>query len=89
MYSVYLIQCKDGSIYTGIATDVERRFLEHKNGKGGRYTKSKGAIKLLYAEKWRNKSGALKREAEIKRWRREKKMAFVGRGQPRAEGING
>ena len=71
------MQCKDGSIYTGITTDVERRFLEHKNGKGGHYTKSKGAAKLLYTEKCNSKSDALKREAEIKGWRREKKLALI------------
>ncbi len=77
MYSVYLLLCKDDSIYTGITTDVKRRVSEHKNGKGGRYTRSKGAVKLLYAEKRSSKSDALKREAEIKSWRREKKLILI------------
>ena len=51
MYFVYLIKCKDGTIYTGITTDVKRRFVEHKEGKGGHYTRSRGVAKLLYMEK--------------------------------------
>ena len=77
MYYVYLLQCSDGTIYTGITTDVERRFQEHKNGKGGHYTSSRKAVKLLYTEKQKNRSNALKREAEIKGWRREKKLDLV------------
>lgn len=80
MYFVYLIQCKDGSIYTGITTDVERRISEHESGKGGRYTKSKGIVKLLYTERCGSKGDALKRESEIKGWRREKKLALIKRG---------
>ena len=76
-YFVYLILCKDDTIYTGITTDVKRRFNEHKNGKGGRYTRAKGVKKLLYTEKKRNRSFALKREAEIKGWKREKKLSLV------------
>jgi len=76
-YFVYMIQCDDGSLYTGITTDIERRFSEHKNGKGGHYTASHRARKILYTEKHGTKGGALKREAEIKRWRRKKKMELV------------
>lgn len=86
MYFVYLIKCKDGTIYTGITTDVKRRFVEHKNGKGGRYTRSRGVAKLLYAEKARNKSIALKREAQIKRWRREEKIKYLA--AHRLKGVN-
>ncbi len=77
MYFVYLIKCKDGTIYTGITTDVKRRFIEHKEGKGGHYTRSRGVAKLLYVEKAGNRSLALKREAQIKRWRREEKLNLV------------
>ena len=79
MYYVYLIKCKDGSIYTGITTDLERRFNEHKKGKGGHYTKSKGVTKLLYSESCKDKSTALKREAEIKSWDRTKKLSLMKR----------
>ncbi|MDO8558129.1 MAG: GIY-YIG nuclease family protein [bacterium] len=77
MYSVYLIRCKDGSIYTGIATDVRRRFAEHKEGKGGRYTRSHGVKKILYAERCGSRSTALKKEARLKSLRRDKKLEFI------------
>ncbi len=76
MYFVYLLQCKDGSIYTGITTDVERRFAEHKAGTGGHYTRAKKVKWLLYQEKHPDRSFALRREAEIKKWSRKKKVAL-------------
>ena len=77
MYYVYLIECRDGSIYTGITTDVRRRFDEHKNGRGGHYTSARKVKRLLYSEKHPTRSSALKREAEIKNWPREKKLLLV------------
>jgi len=76
MYYLYLIECNDGSIYTGITIDVERRFEEHKEGKGGNYTRAKRAKKLLYTEKHPDRSTAQKREAEIKSWPRTQKEAL-------------
>jgi len=77
MYYVYLIECDDQSIYTGITTDVDRRFAEHQAGKGGHFTRSRKVKKVLYTEKQPDRSSALKREAEIKSWPREKKLALV------------
>lgn len=77
MYFVYLIKCRDKSIYTGITTDVTRRFKEHKNGKGGRYTRSKKVVKILYTERFKTRGEALKRESEIKKWDRQKKLALI------------
>jgi putative endonuclease len=77
MYFVYILECLDDSLYTGITTDVVRRFNEHKNGKGGHYTRSVGVRKIVYTEEHPDKSSALKREAQIKRWRREKKVAQI------------
>jgi len=74
MYYVYLLQCRDGSIYTGITTDLKRRLKEHKDGKGGAYTQLKKADKIIFSEKHPDRSSALKREAEIKRWNRQKKL---------------
>jgi putative endonuclease len=74
MYFVYLLQCADQSIYTGITTDVSRRLTEHQNKIGGRYTRAKGAIKILHTERFKNRSNASKREAEIKKWSRQKKL---------------
>ncbi len=77
MYFVYLLQCADKSIYTGITTDVARRFKEHKNGEGGHFTRARRAVKILYAEKHKDRSSASKREAEIKSWSRSKKLDLI------------
>lgn len=77
MYFVYIVQCTDGSLYTGITTDVERRFLEHQQGKGGHYTRSHTVKKIVYTEKVKTRSSALKREAEIKRLSVIKKIAVI------------
>jgi putative endonuclease len=76
-YFVYLLECKDKSIYTGITTDVERRFKEHKNRTGAHYTRAHDPQKIVYTETHHTRSQALKREAEIKRWKREKKLALI------------
>lgn len=77
MYHVYLLECADGSVYTGITTDVARRFKEHAEGKGGHFTAAKKAKRMLYAEPHPDRSSALKREAEIKRWPRARKLALA------------
>jgi len=77
MWFVYILQCEDKSFYTGVTNNLERRFLEHRNRKGGHYTNSHKVRKLLYSEKYRNQSEALKRERQIKGWRREKKMNLI------------
>jgi putative endonuclease len=77
MYFVYILKCKDGSLYTGITTDVARRLEEHKSGKGGHYTRAKGVVKVLYTERRKNRSTASKREAEIKRLSRSEKLSLV------------
>ena len=77
MYHVYLIQCEDGSIYTGITTDLERRFKEHSDKTGGHYTRAHKVEKILYTEEYPTRSEALKREAEIKKLRRDKKFKLV------------
>jgi putative endonuclease len=74
MYFVYLLQCADNSIYTGITTDLERRLDEHKSGKGGHYTSSHGAKKIIHTERFATRSAASKREAQIKGFRRQKKL---------------
>jgi putative endonuclease len=77
MYYVYILRCKDKSLYAGITTDVERRFKEHRAGIGGHYTRSHKPEKIIYREKAATRSDALKREAEIKSWSRERKVRFV------------
>lgn len=81
MYFVYILVCKDGSLYTGITTDVARRFAEHKKGVGGNYTRSHEVKKIVYTERRKNRSLALKREAEIKSWPRQKKLHVLKKDQ--------
>jgi putative endonuclease len=75
---VYVVSCRDGSLYTGISTDVEARILRHNDGRGARYTRTRRPVQLLYVERKRNRSNALRREAAIKSLSREQKMDLVG-----------
>jgi len=86
MYFVYILKCGDGTYYTGITTDIARRFEEHKNGVGGRYTRSRGAARIVYKEKHKDRSSASKREAQIKKLSRKGKIVLLkkGRGAARA-----
>jgi putative endonuclease len=77
MYFVYILKCNDGSLYTGITTDIERRLAEHKSGKGGHYTRARGAVKMVYTERRKNRSTASKREAEIKNLTRVQKEHLI------------
>jgi putative endonuclease len=77
MYYIYLLECADNTIYTGITTDVPRRFEEHKIGKGAHYTRVHKALRILYTEEHPDRSSALKREAEIKKWSRSQKLKFI------------
>ena len=79
MYFVYILKCKDGTLYTGITTDLARRLAEHKSGKGAKFTRSRKVGKIVYSEKKQNRSTASKREAEIKSWTRAKKLALIMR----------
>lgn len=79
MYYVYLIECEDKSIYTGITTNLKRRFQEHKDKLGGHYTRAHKVKKILYTEKYETRSSALKREFEIKSWSRAKKLELINK----------
>ena len=74
---VYIAECGDGSLYTGIALDVGRRLAVHNAGKGSKAVRSRRPAALVYSESFRNKASALKREAEIKSWARAEKLALV------------
>ncbi len=77
MYFVYILTCADGSLYTGITTDIARRLAEHKAGTGAKYTRGRKAGVIVYTERKRNRSTASKREAEIKSWTRADKLALI------------
>jgi len=74
---VYIVECKDRSLYTGITNDLARRVLEHNRANGARYTRQKRPVKLVYCEEVENRSLALRREALIKTWPRSKKLLLI------------
>ncbi len=76
---VYILLCKDNSLYTGITIDLEERFLSHQKGTGARYTRSRGVKKIAYFQKLKSRSEATTREAEIKKLSREKKLQLFQR----------
>lgn len=75
---MYIIECGDGSLYTGYTTDVERRLEEHRNGEGAKYTRGRAPLTLVYTESCSSMSSALSREAAIKQLSREEKLALCG-----------
>jgi len=81
MWFTYIIKCKDNSFYTGITTDLDRRFKEHKEGHGGKYTLSHKPLKIIFFERFKTRSKASKRESQIKGWTRQKKENLVKLGK--------
>ena len=77
MWYLYILRCKDDSLYTGITTDVEKRLEAHRAGKGAKYTRGRGPLELVYKEECGDHSDALRREAEIKRLPREDKLMLI------------
>lgn len=74
---VYIVRCADGSLYTGITTDVKRRCQQHNAGTASRYTRSRRPVKLIYQEVRPDQSSALKREAAIKAMDRREKLTMI------------
>lgn len=74
---VYIVECADGTLYTGWTVNVEQRVKVHNAGRGARYTRMHGPVKLVYVEELPDRVAALKRELEIKRWPREKKLKLI------------
>jgi putative endonuclease len=81
-WTVYIARCRDGSLYTGITTDPERRLAEHNSGSGGAYTRSKNPIVIVYREPAANRSEAQQRERAIKRLRRPQKEELIAGTRP-------
>ena len=71
---VYILECNDQSLYTGITNDLEKRIIVHNLGKGAKYTKARLPVKLVYKEPCKTKSDSLKREFEIKKLKRIEKL---------------
>jgi uncharacterized protein (TIGR02453 family) len=84
-WTVYLLRCRDGSLYTGIARDVGRRVVQHNAGRGAAYTRARRPVRLVYAEPAGDLSAALRREWAIKRLARKEKEAMIARRERRAK----
>ena len=76
-WNLYILRCGDGTLYTGITTDVEKRIKMHRCGKGAKYTRGRGPLELVYQETCGDHSVALKRELEIKALTREEKLKLI------------
>lgn len=76
-WKLYILRCGDGTLYTGITTDVPQRLEQHRSGKGAKYTRGRGPLELVYSEECASKSDALKREAAIKALPRTEKMKLI------------
>ncbi len=76
-WSVYIVRCADGSLYTGIAIDVSERINKHNAGLGAKYTRSRKPVKLVWTEEVESESAARVRENQIKKWPKAKKEALV------------
>ena len=76
-WQVYILKCADGSLYTGIAVDIEERIAAHKDGTGAKYTRSRLPVTLAYTEAAENRSTASRREAAIKKLSRTDKLLLI------------
>ena len=76
-WTVYILRCADGTLYTGITNDPKRRMAEHESGQGAKYTKGRGPFQLVYQEPCEDRGLASKRENEIKSLDRKAKLALI------------
>ena len=76
-WCVYILKCSDGSLYTGISNSLYERIDTHNSGKGAKYTKSRLPVTLVYVEYTHDKSRSLKREIEIKKLTRSRKIELI------------
>ena len=76
-YYLYILRCGDDTLSTGITNDVAKRLAAHRSGKGAKYTRGRGPLRVVYQEEWADKSAALKRELAVKALPREKKLALI------------
>ncbi len=74
---VYILRCKDDSLYTGMTDDLERRLAAHSSNKGAKYTRGRGPVTMVYSERQENASAARKREYQIKQLTRQQKLKLI------------
>lgn len=81
MNYTYMLECADGTLYTGWTNDLEKRLASHNAGKGGKYTRARCPVRLVYAEEHAERAEAMRREVQIKRLTRSQKLALIGEEQ--------
>jgi len=81
-WQVYIIRCSDNSLYTGITTDIERRFRQHKEGGGAKFFRGRQPLQVVYLEKGHSRASATRRESQIKAMNRLDKALLVSRQSP-------
>ena len=74
---VYILRCRDGSLYVGWTKDVQARLAKHADGSAAKYTKSRRPVTLVYSEPHQSRGAAMKRERQVKRWTKAKKEALI------------
>jgi predicted GIY-YIG superfamily endonuclease len=79
VWMLYILKCRDGTLYTGITNDLPRRITQHNNGSASRYTRSRLPVKLVYQECCRGRSNALKKEYAMKQLPRKEKVQYIER----------
>lgn len=84
---LYVVDCSDSSLYTGVTNDLKKRIAKHNSGKGAKYTASRRPVKLVYAESHQTKSDALKRERQIKKLTRQEKLTLISSNSQVAAGF--
>lgn len=77
MHFFYLARCRDGSLYAGTCIDLDARVAKHNDGTGAKYTRSRRPVRIVHSEQFTTLSGARQREAEVKRWRKQKKERLI------------
>ena len=77
MNYVYIVECSDGTLYTGWTNNLERRVEQHSNGSGAKYTRARRPVRLVYYEEFVEKRDAMKREYEIKNYSRKEKLVII------------
>lgn len=82
---VYILECADGSLYTGVSNDLAKRINAHNCGKGAKYTRSRRPVKLVYSETAPDKGEALKREIKMKQMKRMEKLEFIDTARSQQE----
>ena len=89
MYFVYILKCSDGTLYTGITSDIARRIEEHNSSKlGAKYTKARRPVELVYSKEFNDRSSASIEEARIKKLSREEKLSIISKSKDDADWYN-